>query len=395
MTVSDNQRQLALRFCNLHLPGLWKEVVMNQVDIATVSGGMTNILYRCSLKPTVPVHSNEPKQVLLRIYGPSKGDVTVELEIFNQLAKAGLGPRLISAFEGGRFEEYLASDALKWNEMTDDSVARAMAHKIAAIHKLEVNSLDKRSNWLIDKYREYVSFIESLGDLPIVFGDYIPDSSRKKALNLVSTNFRKDMDFLEETFAKTQKSLVFSHNDLHQNNIVLMHDNSLSLEDRIVLIDFEYSSYNYRTFDIANHLSEYCFDYNQYDEYPYFDFSLDRFPSANKQKEFLGNYIDGLQKQQQNNNNSYNIPNGETFSGLSNEAMVELLYDEMQACLMACNFLWAVWAINSALTSKIQFGYWDMAQSKYDCYLLTKGHYEQRQKQQRQGDKIKIELSKM
>lgn len=77
---------------------------------------------------------------------------------------------------------------------------------------------------------------------------------------------------LKNLIHKLETPLVFSHNDLHQNNIILLHSNDehnnlkndiqricqdlsiLSIENRIVLINFEYFNYNYRTFDFANHL---------------------------------------------------------------------------------------------------------------------------------------------
>jgi thiamine kinase-like enzyme len=54
----------------------------------------------------------------------------------------------------------------------------------------------------------------------------------------------------------------FSHNDLLANNILVQ-------ENRVVFIDYEYSSYNYQAFDIANFFNESYYDYNV-DVDPYF-----------------------------------------------------------------------------------------------------------------------------
>lgn len=51
-------------------------------------------------------------------------------------------------------------------------------------------------------------------------------------------------------------ALVFSHNDLLANNILIR-----LIDGGINFIDFEYSAYNYRAFDIANFIVESSFDY--------------------------------------------------------------------------------------------------------------------------------------
>ena len=45
--------------------------------------------------------------------------------------------------------------------------------------------------------------------------------------------------------------------------------------DPVVLIDFEFSSYNYRGFDIANHFNEWMYDYRRKD-YPYYHRNTDK-----------------------------------------------------------------------------------------------------------------------
>ena len=49
--------------------------------------------------------------------------------------------------------------------------------------------------------------------------------------------------------SKTQNPLFFNFRDEVQSC------------DPVVLIDFEFSSYNYRGFDIANHFNEWMYDY--------------------------------------------------------------------------------------------------------------------------------------
>ena len=60
--------------------------------------------------------------------------------------------------------------------------------------------------------------------------------------------------------------VVFCHNDMQEGNILLRENTS---KPELVLIDFEYCSYNYRGFDVANHFAEWQYDYTEVD-YPFF-----------------------------------------------------------------------------------------------------------------------------
>jgi len=321
----------------------------------TSRGGMSNLLYRCSLLETTEIQKNEPRDVLLRIYGPSYGNAEIQLEIFNLLAAEELGPKLYGTFEEGRFEEYLVSSPLSWLEMTSEEVSSVVARKIAAIHKLEVQPLANGSDWLIERYKEYNQFIIGLRGIAPDFTPETLNSTKRIASELLANRYQQEIDYLSRLFVESKSPLVFSHNDLHQNNILLLHhslDTKCDLNNRIVLIDFEYCSYNYRTFDLANHLSEWCFDYNG-DDYPHFQVFPDRFPSEEKQKLFLSHYIDQICDTSRESA-PYMIANGK----LNRTDKIDRLFEEMQPFLMASNLLWALWAIKSACTSKIRFGYW-------------------------------------
>lgn len=257
---------------------------------------MTNLLYRCALFQSVKIYQAEPREVLLRLYGPTHSDTDIQLEIFNQRALEKLGPNLYGTFNEGCLEEYLPPEPLNWAELTDNAISAAVARKIAAIHKLNVQSLVEEFNWLINKYNHFNDFLEkSVKRAVPKFSEDTLESTKLVALFMIEIDFKPEIEYLSKLFRNSKAPLVFSHNDLHQNNILLLTklDKDQDLDDRIVLIDFEYCSYNYRSFDNANHLSEWCFDYNT-DEYPYFTYSAERFPSEENQRRFLANYADGL-----------------------------------------------------------------------------------------------------
>ena len=75
--------------------------------------------------------------------------------------------------------------------------------------------------------------------------------------------------------------VVFCHNDLQGGNILLRNDlgaTDENMDAKLVVIDYEFCSYNYRAFDIANHFQEWMFDYTN-KSFPYYFISKDKFPS--------------------------------------------------------------------------------------------------------------------
>jgi len=75
------------------------------------SGGLSNLLYSCRLSDKVASVGDEPRSVLLRIYGQiireNPETVLTDSVIFALLAEKGMGPKLHGVFTGGRVEEYV------------------------------------------------------------------------------------------------------------------------------------------------------------------------------------------------------------------------------------------------------------------------------------------------
>lgn len=86
---------------------------------------------------------------------------------------------------------------------------------------------------------------------------------------------------------KINSPVVFAHNDLQEGNILIRPEFE-SVEDKLALIDFEYCSYNYRGFDLANHFCEWSYNYNV-EVYPNFAFTPKDLPS---QEEMVRSHAD-------------------------------------------------------------------------------------------------------
>lgn len=352
---------------------------------------MSNSVFCCSLPSYMEVSDGEPNQVLLRFYGYGSlnSDMTTQVEIFNLLSKENLGPKLYSSFDEGRIEEFLRANSLTCSELMNQEISLIIAKKLAAVHSLDV-PLKKDNSWLGDKYKEFLAFIEQQGGLP-EFSENTRQTTKVIAKELLSIDFNEEIKFMLGFCDRTNSPIVFSHNDLHQGNILLAEYSKRrpTFEERIVFIDFEYCSYNYRGYDIANHFSEWCFEYDTPD-YPHFMFYKDRLPSRDTQNEFVRNYLEqnkhiattksdhektGTDNDNNNNVNGGQIhdfydTNNESINGFSNVTNghsngikhqtreFDFLLNEVKPFFMGANLLWTLWCIKSAYQSNIKFGYW-------------------------------------
>ncbi|KAI9538193.1 hypothetical protein NQZ68_017926 [Dissostichus eleginoides] len=93
-------------------------------------------------------------------------------------------------------------------------------------------------------------------------------------------------DFTAESssalLAETKSPVVFCHNDVTEGNILILEDKDPNTTDRLMLIDFEYSSYNYRGFDFGNHFCEWMYDYT-YNQWPFYKATQENYPTREQQ----------------------------------------------------------------------------------------------------------------
>ena len=86
------------------------------------------------------------------------------------------------------------------------------------------------------------------------------------------------MEWMRQYLEQLKSPVVFCHNDLQEGNI-LIREKAVSREEKLVIIDFEYCSYNYRGFDLANHFCESVYEYTN-DKSPNFTANQANMPST-------------------------------------------------------------------------------------------------------------------
>ncbi|KAM7041844.1 PREDICTED: choline kinase alpha [Sturnus vulgaris] len=370
--LDPRTRRRAYLWCKEFLPGAWRGLQEEQLHISPIRGGLSNMLFQCSLPDTIETVADEPRKVLLRLYGAilqmrscNKGEsvqsqkendlqgaeaMVLESVMFAILAERALGPKLYGIFPQGRLEEFIPSRKLSTEELSLPDISAEIAEKMARFHGMKM-PFNKEPKWLFGTMEKYLNQVLRI--------KFTRESQTRKLNKLLSYNLPEEMKNLRAMLEATSSPVVFCHNDCQEGNILLLEGRENSENQKLMLIDFEYSSYNYRGFDIGNHFCEWMYDYS-YEKYPFFKASALKYPSKKQQLHFLSSYLSAFHDGFENLSN-------EEKSNLEEEVLVEV-----NRFALASHFFWGLWSIIQAKISSIEFGYLEYALSRFDAYFDQK-----------------------
>uniref|UniRef100_A0A8C8SHX2 Ethanolamine kinase n=1 Tax=Pelusios castaneus TaxID=367368 RepID=A0A8C8SHX2_9SAUR len=363
--VPGPTRLRAFLWCREFLAGSWKLIGPDEFGISPVSGGLSNLLYKCSLPDHILSVGDEPRQVLLRVYGAilqvrqqcagslsrqGVDSLVLESVMFAILAERALGPRLYGVFPQGRLEQYIPSRRLQTEDLRDPDISREIAMKMSRFHGM-VMPFNKEPKWLFGTMERYLKQIAEL--------TFPQEAQLKKFNQLRAYDLQKEMRSLRELLESTPSPVVFCHNDVQEGNILLLAGRESLPTDKLMLIDFEYSSYNYRGFDIGNHFCEWAYDYT-HATWPFYQASLENYPTRQQQLHFIRHYLweDSGRR-------------GDTTHEEQARIEEEML-TEISRFALASHFFWGLWSILQAKISTIEFGYLDYALCRFEAYFQQK-----------------------
>ncbi|XP_054633708.1 choline/ethanolamine kinase [Dunckerocampus dactyliophorus] len=353
--VDRDTKERAFAWCRDFLAGAWKTVHLEDFQISIVSGGLSNLLYLCSLPENVNTVGEEPRQVLLRVYGAilqGVDSLVLESVMFAILAERTLGPKLYGVFPQGRLEQYFPNTRMRTDQLSDPNISTEIATKMARFHKM-VMPFNKEPTWLFATINKYMDQVLTLS--------FTRDAHVKKYKKLMRLDLPAELKNLRALLAATPSPVVFCHNDVQEGNILILRKGDERSTDKLMLIDFEYSSYNYRGFDFGNHFCEWMYDYT-YNKWPFYKATPEDYPSREQQLIFIRSYL-----------NEHRA--GGSGDNVDQRQVEEDMIIEANRYALASHFLWGLWSIIQAKLSKIEFGYMDYAQSRFDAYFKQKKLY--------------------
>ena len=232
-----------------------------------LSGGLTNIVIRAR-----PAAGSACESLLLRVFGENSErvlDRDKELHARQTLSDHDrfASAAVVGTFTNGRVERYAPGRVLSLEEMREPRMAGKIARQLARLHGLDVPG-EPRLPSLWGMLEKWLALVEEDG---VALPAGVDAACVRGAIR----------DLRARVEATTSSPVVFAHNDASALNLIF-DDTS----DRLALIDFEYSMYNHRGFDLATHLSHWAggaLD-GLYDD--------SRFPTAAEQHAFCSAYAE-------------------------------------------------------------------------------------------------------
>ncbi|CAG2178421.1 unnamed protein product, partial [Oppiella nova] len=208
----------------------------------------TNQLYYCGLNEEHrKLVTTEPQEVAIRLYQKKyfnnydtndKSERLSDTIIALITSHQNLGPKIYGLFESGQIMAYYQHRVFSSEDERDVQMVTKLAHKLAAIHSLEV-PLKLSHNWIADSYDHFFHLSKQRFDLNSMFNEYDLETLKTHDLS-------EEIQWMKELILATDSPVTFAHNDFSENNIMVTKSND------IVVCDYEYSCRGYRGYDFGS-----------------------------------------------------------------------------------------------------------------------------------------------
>lgn len=309
----------------------WSGLNNSHFKVERVSGGITNLLLKVSVKN----EHEEDVPVTVRVFGPNT-DVVIdrerEFQAICYLSAAGFGARLLGIFANGMVQSFIDARTLTPTDMSKPKLAAEIARQLRKFHDIEIPGPKDPQLW-----SDIFKFLDKASSL-----QFEDPAKQAKYASISFDKVREEAMSLKVFTDRLNAPIVFAHNDLLSGNLMLSEK-----EEKLYLIDFEYGSYNFRGYDIANHFNEYAG----------FECDYTLYPDKDSQYHFFRHYL------------SPDNPE------LASESELEAIYIETNCYALASHLYWAFWAIVQAKYSPIDFDYLEYYFLRYNEYKKQKDRF--------------------
>lgn len=331
ITLPSSEMEAQVRDVCRTLIKRWSGLNNSHFKVERVSGGITNLLLKVSVKN----EHEEDAPVTVRVFGPNT-DVVIdrerELQAICYLSAAGFGAKLLGIFANGMVQSFIDACTLTPTDMSKPKLAAEIARELRKFHEMEIPGSKDPQLW-----SDIFKFLDKASSLRF------EDAAKQAKYTSISFDELREEAMSLKAFTDCLNApIVFAHNDLLSGNLMRSEK-----EEKLYLIDFEYGSYNFRGYDIANHFNEYAgFEC---------DYSL--YPDKDSQYHFFRHYL------------SPDNPE------LASESELEAVYVETNCYALASHLYWACWAIVQAKYSPIEFDYLEYYFLRYNEYKKQKDRF--------------------
>jgi len=348
----------------------WRNLTPDQMKFERL-GGLSNRIWKVSS----PGSSIFPEAVIFRKFNHSQiVDRVKENHILRELAKAGVGSKFYAGTDEYRIEKYYESTELNPAELNTLPTRRHLAKALSELHCVELNGLEKIPTF--KKFLDERAIIKMAEDKARKTEIYT-DEEKRLLEEIMALGSKEEIAFLNGILPKNAESVVFSHNDLHSANVLALIKNQ-----RLLLIDYEYSDYNYRGYDIANVFNESQFKYG-HNQHPYYMLDESRFPSDEDLEDFITYYLffskfhvefaEGEAMISDKNQLVTYIQENYIEHDFNQE--IQQVMEEVRANLLFSHYYWTFWSVVMSKRADIKFDYIHYANKRMQCYREIKAKY--------------------
>ncbi|CCK71306.1 bifunctional choline kinase/ethanolamine kinase CKI1 KNAG_0G02490 [Huiozyma naganishii CBS 8797] len=340
----------------------------SKMELVKIKGAMTNAIFKISY-PHLP-------SLLLRAYGKNNSSIIdreYELAILARLSARNIGPSLYGCFDNGRFEQFLENaTTLTRDDIRDWKTSQRIARRMKELHsgvplltaemnggascwkKIDkwiklidshpgwtsvdrnIQSFLKCQNWVtfkdtVEKYRSWL-FSKYDAHIPLVFCHN--DAQYGNLLfsaPVINTDFISPAGSISSiTRASSSASLFPSDSNVFLDKIINPTTQEQIQDKKLVVIDFEYAGANPAAYDLANHLTEWMYNYSGSEPWKC---SEEHFPTKEQFLNFLYSYVSHLKGVAQKTANK------------EIDKEVRYYYNEILRWRATVQLFWCLWAI--------------------------------------------------
>jgi len=179
------------------------------------------------------------------------------------LSSKGLSPPLYARFNNGFIYGFLHGQVLNHQDLRNKKISQLIAKKLSEWHKINLVDSNDKVPTLLPTLNKWFNHLllnnDNDNDNDNTDDSSSPKNYKKNKGNHLDPSLisfiRDQLNLLEQKIESIPGivQIAFCHNDILSANIILQPDNNY-----IELIDFEYASFNYIAFDIANHFCEWA-----------------------------------------------------------------------------------------------------------------------------------------
>lgn len=291
------------------------------VTFRPITGGITNAMVE------VNDETCRPSRVVVRRFGDDDEREVVdrqqEKQALPQIARQGFGAQLLATFANGRVESFLHGRTMEPAEMKEEPNRKDIAKLMRNFHRLKVDTDRGNQPATFSTIRQWLRDLEDLAE-----------ETDNLAMQQKMRRWKTELDGLERAVQDLgmdhPNNVVYCHHDLLAGNIMRMEDGNLQF------IDFEYGSYGYRAFDIANHFNEYAG----------FECDYSRYPSQEERYNFYQEYL-----------------------GPEDQMNIDKLERQVMLFRLVSHVFWGVWAKLQSTCSNIDFDFANYAELRWSAYF--------------------------